>query len=469
MRLTLGTKAFLTIVLSTLTILTLTAAAVHWSFQRGLMDYVNDLRGARIERLAERLGEHYAREGSWAFLRDDPGALWALMQRNPRRPPNLERLRRRHERLANTLAPYDDPIGAVRGIAVLDADGRRIVGPPRPRGERYPILAGDATVGTLVVPPLRALSEAVDIDFARRQTRWLLTIFAAGIALAGLVAWVFARQLTRPVRALTDGTRALADGRYGETIAVTQRDELGRLAGDFNALSHTLARHREQRRALMADISHELRTPLSALRGQISALRDGVRAANAETLAALDAQVGRLNALVDELYELSLADSGALEYRMAPLDLRDVLRHVAELFAPRLEQTGIALELDLPEAPLPLQGDQRRLEQLFSNLLENTVRYTDAGGRARLAARAAPGIVTVTLDDTAPGVPDEALPHLFERLYRVEKSRSRALGGAGLGLALVTRIAQAHGGAASAAASPLGGLRVTVTLRAADD
>ena len=242
-------------------------------------------------------------------------------------------------------------------------------------------------------------------------------------------------------------------------------DELGRLAEDFNRLAVTLERNEQLRRAFMADISHELRTPLAVLRGELEAIEDGVRPMSPESVKSLQGEVATLGKLVDDLYELSLADVGALTYRKTALDLAEPLTQALEGFRERLVERRIALETVLPPAgTLTVLADPDRLRQLFNNLLENTVRYTDPGGRLRVEARCERGRVRIDFQDSAPGVPEELLPRLFERLFRVEGSRSRAGGGAGLGLAICRSIVQAHDGEIDARPSPLGGVWVHVSL-----
>ncbi len=469
MRLNLTTKTFLTLVITTLLILALSALAVRWSFQRGLMDYVNELRSGRIELLMERLEDIYVADGSFERLRNNRRLMHRLMtpRGNPDRPA-----RRRDGELpvgpGREIGPRDgfDPLSTAQGITLYDTRGDLIAGPPNTAGERVPVIVDGQQVGELVVAPLRALTSATDRGFSQRQGRWLALIFGASLCIAALVAWWFARQLTLPIKQLAGGARALTQGDYGTSIDLRLGDELGQLTADFNTLSQTLASNRDQRQRMMADISHELRTPLAALRGQISALRDGVREASPQNLDVLDSQVTRLVRLVDDIYELSLADSGALRFDLQPVDIAALLRQVARSFSARYEENRITLDTELQDDLPQVVGDAQRLEQLFANLLENSVRYTDAEGQVTLAARVEGGQVIVSLDDSAPGVAEDELPHLFERLYRVEKSRNRASGGAGLGLALVEQIALAHDAALRAEPSPLGGLRIVLTLKA---
>jgi len=176
--------------------------------------------------------------------------------------------------------------------------------------------------------------------------------------------------------------------------------------------------------------------------------------------------VTTLGKLIDDLYQLSLADVGALTYRFADTDLGELLRSRAGAFRERLAARGIGLETEIPEQPLPIVADEDRLAQLLGNLMENSQRYTAAGGRVRLACRRTPAGVRIELEDSAPGVEPARIPQLFERFYRADPSRSRESGGAGLGLAICRNIAAAHGGSIEAAPSPLGGLKVTVSLPA---
>jgi len=211
-------------------------------------------------------------------------------------------------------------------------------------------------------------------------------------------------------------------------------------------------------------VSHELRTPLGVLHGELEAIEDGVRTLDRESVRSLQAEVATLNKLVSDLYDLSLADVGALTYRKADLDVAETLRLAAGAFRERLSERGIKLALVLPEAPLMAFVDERRLVQLFNNLLENTCRYTDAGGMLRVSARRDGANVCIDFSDTAPGVADEQRAHLFERFYRTDASRNRQSGGAGLGLAICQRIVEAHDGRIEAKASPLGGLWVAIEL-----
>jgi two-component system sensor histidine kinase BaeS len=205
------------------------------------------------------------------------------------------------------------------------------------------------------------------------------------------------------------------------------------------------------------------------LRGELEALEDGVRTFTPEALKSLQAETALLGKLVNDLYDLSLSDIGALSYRKTELDLNDVLRSSVEMFRDRLAQRSLKLTLDIAHEPITVFADEGRLMQLFGNLLENSGRYTDAGGLMRVSATVDDGEVYIHFDDSPPGVPADVLPKLFDRFYRLDPSRNRAHGGAGLGLAICRSIVEAHGGSIVAQPSDLGGVRIAVSLPLASE
>jgi two-component system sensor histidine kinase BaeS len=312
--------------------------------------------------------------------------------------------------------------------------------------------------------PCQPAPAAAPRRFQHAQNRATLATAALALVLAALIAWWVAGELIAPVRRVAQATHRLAAGHHDVRVLEQGHDEIGQLARDFNHLAHTLERNEALRRELVADVSHELRTPLAVLRGELEALEDGIRPLDQAAVASLQGEVGRLGALVDDLFELALSDAGALSYRMAPLDLGALLQRAVETHRPRMEAAGLALELSVPQVPLPLQGDEARLLQLMDNLLENSRRYTDALGRVRVDVQPRPEAVVLNVHDSAPGLPAALLPRLFERFFRAEGSRNRDTGGAGLGLAICRNIVLAHGGQIEAQASGLGGVWIQVTL-----
>jgi len=350
---------------------------------------------------------------------------------------------------------------------------------PPPDAALKPVVYSGKVVGWVAANAPNTLSDAADIAFQAQQARATWEIAGVAVIVAALVAMLLARIVLAPVKRLMIATHRLAGGDYTTRVAAGRRDELDRLAGDFNVLADSLQRAERSRRNFIADISHELRTPLAVLRGELEAIEDGVHAFDHHSLASLQNEVAMLNKLIEDLYELSLSDVGALSYRKVPADIGQLVRASVEAMRESFRAKRIALSLTLPESSVPepaeesandsaydsagmvFQVDPARFVQLLKNLLLNSLRYTDPGGSVCVSVTVVPRGWQLDIQDSLPGVPAEALPHLFERLYRVDESRSRQSGGAGLGLALCRAIVTAHGGTTIARPSPLGGVWIT--------
>ncbi|WP_414706692.1 ATP-binding protein [Ralstonia sp. UBA689] len=505
MRPSFGITSKLFIALFTLSIVVALAmgAAVRWRFDANFLDYVNAREAERLAVIARGVEAAYAEHGNWEFLRNDRQAWFRLLRREAARarangmgsarfepplghrfeplppdprdaghgmppPPDLPR--------AGSLPPPPpgEPPMPHSPIWLLDASRNVIIGdgpPLGPKAQWHVLNHNGQTVGWLAVPPRVRVPEGADQAFQAQQLRATWIIAGLSMLLAALAAVLLARGLLAPMRRLADATRRMAGGDYATRVDVHSRDELGGLATDFNHLAASLEANQKMRRQLTADISHELRTPLAVLRGELEALEDGVRPLTASSLASLQAEVSTLNKLIDDLYELSLADVGALAFHMEPLDLADTVCSAVQGFTTRLMEKGITLQLDLPPAPSEeamVHGDPQRLRQVMQNLLENTLRYTDAGGMLRVHVHQDGAWLQIDVQDSAPGVPETMLPRIFDRLFRADPSRSRALGGAGLGLSLCQTILAAHGGTIEARPSPLGGLWIAIRLPTLD-
>lgn len=351
-------------------------------------------------------------------------------------------------------------------VTLQDAGGRYLAG-RNSQGDanvRRAIEVDGKAVGYLVVAKAARPSDAMATAFVNQLKDSLLIIVALSVALSALVAVLLAAHFRKPILRLADGARALADGRFDTRIGVDRSDELGELANSFNQLAQKLDQVEDSRRQWVADTSHELRTPLSVLRAQLEAVQDGVRPATAEGTAAMLRQVLSLNKLIDQLYALARADVGLLDDQRQEVDVAQLLREQAGGFEEKFAAAGMTVVTGVTHGDCTVEADPERLRQLFANIFENCIRYCGSGARVKAHARRAGRDVDILIDDSGVGVPDAALPHLAERFYRVEGSRSRQHGGAGLGLALCHRIVTAHGGQLMFARSPLGGLQVLVRL-----
>jgi two-component system sensor histidine kinase BaeS len=456
MKITLSRKLFLAVLCSALFAALAMAVAGGWSFTRGFIGHINDLGVARLESIHPRFVEAYRKHGSWEFVRNDLEA-WFNLTRPADWDPSADTA---HQ------PPLSELTGAVFRIALLDATQQRIRGLPAVGRDavRLPVEVDGETVGWLTMTPFQSVTEALGAQLLQRLLQASLGVGVLALLLAALLAGWVARRLLAPMLQVAVATHRLAAGDYAERVQVQSDDEVGQLARDFNQLAHTLERNEQMRREFMADISHELRTPLAVLRGELEALEDGVRNPDRDSLRSLQQEVGLLNQLVDDLYELSMADVGALTYRKQPLDLVELLHESLSGATKRCREQGLTLELQLPMTAMPVMADAARLRQLLGNLLENSLRYTATGGRLRIRLQEQDGHIVLDWLDSAPGVDEADLPRLFERFFRGEASRARASGGSGLGLAICRSIAEAHGGSLQALPSPLGGLWLQLRL-----
>lgn len=519
MKFSIGHRLFVSVLLAILAVAASALVLLRQNVLDSFGDYAVAIELDRLDELAGALAARYRAAGGWQFLPDEParrgwisGELLRLQEERAQRAPGVPPAPEAPPApLARPAAPAP-AAASVAGmppvppaapappappappaiplppprldagadglahdldqrISLLDANGAYLAG-RRPGAlplARRPIEVDGRTVGFLGVAPGRGPSDAMALAFLEQLRSSLWLIVAVALSLSALAAVLLARHFRRPIRQLAEGAGALAGGRYAVRLPDRRSDELGELARHFNALAQQLESAEAARRQWVADTSHELRTPLAVLRAQLEALQDGVRGATPDTLEAMLRQVLALNKLIDELYALARADLGALDCRPEALDLWRFATAHAQGFGARLRAAGLTLESGAAPARSRVLADPDRLRQVLDNLFENSLRYTTAGGRIALHAHADDACLHLVIDDSAPGVPDGALARLGERFFRVDASRSRAHGGAGLGLALCRRLLEAQGGGLAFAHSPLGGLRVTLSLPLAGD
>jgi two-component system sensor histidine kinase BaeS len=449
---------------------------MRWSFERGFIRFVEARQQERVDHLVANLADEYLRDDGWQGLRGDK-RRWIqvlLAQRSHRRPHRAPWIKDALRDASNTWPPLRpnrprrrrfQPL-ALR-VMLLDTNRSLIFGNPNQvdRLALNPIRVAGQTVGYLGVLPGPHLGEIGEIRFLQQQTEAFVIIAILMVAMSAALTLPLAYTLVRPLRRITDASKDLAVGRYGTRIPVHSKDELGQLARDFNDLAHALEQTEKTRRQWVADISHELRTPLSVLRGEIEALQDGVRVLDRAALDSLHGDVMRLSRLVDDLYELSMTDLGALSYQKTSIDPVQVLEDDLGALAGEFAQRGVAVHVDNRlDHRVVLHADADRLSQLYRNLLSNTLRYTEAEGKLEIYISQQQDQLVICFQDSAPAVPESEVSRLFERFYRVETSRSRSLGGAGLGLAICRNIVEAHDGRIGAQASPLGGLSIRIEL-----
>src|SRR4051794_24378465 len=335
-------------------------------------------------------------------------------------------------------------------VTLTDATGRTLSeshGGSRPHhwAASAPVMVGGRTVGRIELEPVRTDIFGVENRALHDQLNSLLELCAAlALVLAMVAAVTIATPLVRPLRRLTDTAERMSRGDLAARARPGGGAELNRLADTFNRLASTLGREDEVRRAAAADIAHELRTPVAGIVSRIEAAQDGVMADEAANLEAMHAEALRLAHLIDDVAQLAEAERPDLLIARAPVDLAQVCALRAAAYDGFFEAKGIAFAAH--QEPAPMRGDAHRLEQVVDNLLSNALRYTDPGGRVELHVRSEHGRCVVEVHDTGIGIAEDDLPHVFDRFWRSDRSRSRATGGSGIGLAVVRELVRAHHG-----------------------
>jgi signal transduction histidine kinase len=403
----------------------------------------------------EELGQYYEEHGSWSGVAEAVHALPEGM------PPDRVRA------FSRAMGP----------ITLANAQGAVIIGGPGlPQGivlrqeilrAATPIEANGQVVGFFVASPEGFARNQAEANFLRRTNRLLLIGSGGAVALSLLLGVVLARSFTQPIQELTTAAQAIAAGDLGQQVPVHSEDELGQLAQAFNGMSAELARARDLRRQMTADIAHELRTPLSVILGQIDALDDGVVAPSPQAFEVLRDETARLGRLVEDLRTLSRADAGELALVRRPASVARLLEQAASAHRPLAMERKLTLELEIAPGLPEIDVDPDRMAQVLGNLLSNALRHTPQGGRIGLAARLAEAEVEIRVQDSGPGIDPQDLPRLFERFYRADRSRQRETGGSGLGLAIAKTIVELHGGRIWAESELGQGTRMVIRLRAA--
>lgn len=496
MSLGIRAKLFLAFLLCTLLVIISMMLFVRWSIESGFIEYVENRQEEHIQRIAEELTNIYALDNSWDNLRQDK-SLWlsTLFQKRFRETredadqdhreymrPRIFRQFKHFMRDDSRLWPSDKflirmhqsgrPQRFEYRLMLFDTNDQPIFGRTDQLAisTHYPLTYQGENIGFIALIKGPTIADTGQMQFLEKQHDSMIVITLLLVALSTIIALVLAHRFITPLQAFRHTAKLLASGQYSSRIDIQRRDELGDVANDINALAEALQANETDRRQWVADIAHELRTPLSIMQSELEALQDDIRPLDKAAINSLHADALRLGRLIDDLYELSMTDLGALSYQKTDCDVGDVLMESIEDYRNRFDDADITIESNLRPGSLPnLHADPQRLSQLFNNLLENTLRYSDPDGQLRIQATKQARQLTLDFQDSGPGVSPNELPHLFERLYRVETSRNRSAGGAGLGLAIASNIVEAHHGKIIARTSPLGGLWVQVTLPIRDD
>lgn len=295
--------------------------------------------------------------------------------------------------------------------------------------------------------------------------RYLLWGSVYAVAFTGTLGLLLTKMVLRPLSEITEISKRIAEGDYTVRVPISSKNEVGQLAAAFNRMADSLQRIEEVRRTMAMNVAHELRTPLTNMRGYLEGLSDGVVVPSKQTFELLHQETLRLVNLVEDHLQLVKVDGARTNLTRQRVNLRELVLQALNLFRPKFVTKGIIFDTELSIVDGEVFVDPEKLTQVFRNLFQNAWQYTPPGGRVKLSAEHLPGIVKLVFSNSGEGIAEADLPYIFERFYRGEKSRSREHGGAGIGLAIVKELIEAHGGKVGAESS-LGETRLWITLPA---
>jgi signal transduction histidine kinase len=429
--------AFILVIIITVGAASFFVARSSWGEIQRYEDYNNEIRAARVEYVITRF---YVANGGWTGIQplveqvatmeekrvvvtDINGIVIADSQNN---------LTGKEYRTSETGIKLHLPVIRLRPPFPFSLE----TAPPSPDQTNL--------FGTLYLSP--ANSSVLAIYLSSAITRFLIWGAVLAIVIAIIITYFISRRITAPMRALTATAQKLGQGDFSQRVNIKSRDEVGELATTFNSMASDLERIEKLRRNMVADVAHEIRTPLSNVSGYLEAIRDGVVKPDAATIASLSEEVDLLSRLADDLQELALADAGELKLVRQPEDVSLLIEQAVKAVRVKAAHKGLEISLDISSSSSPVNIDYHRISQVLRNLLANAVTHTPHGGKITVSAKNSDHMVEVSVSDTGEGIPPEDLPNMFERFYRVDKSRARNGGGYGLGLTIAKRLIEAHGG-----------------------
>ncbi|MBZ0299091.1 MAG: HAMP domain-containing protein [Anaerolineae bacterium] len=437
-------------------IVTLVLSSLTGVILVGLFAYsttMNEFDRLRLEQYKSAilavLTTYYQSNGSW-------DGLDALLKAT--RPPEGG--------LLKSGTPLLFALADVDGVIVLNV-GPFKVGDQIPADELAqgsPVMVDDQQVGTVLLalpPPRLDPREQLYVD-RTNQALFIGAVGASGVAL--LIGILLSRQFMRPLSELTAAIAAMRQGDLNQRVEVRTRDELGELAATFNEMSAQIHRANQLRIQMTADIAHDLRTPLMVISGYLEALHDGTLKPTPERFEAMNQEAVLLKRLIEDLRTLSLADAGELKLVYQSIQPQELLRQIQQAFESIVDENQITLRIEADDSLPAVPMDRERMVQVLGNLMNNALRYTPTGGTVVLGARPHPSGVQIVVSDTGTGMPADQLPVIFERFYRIEKSRHESQGESGLGLAIAKSIVEAHHGTITAESQVGAGTSILITL-----
>ncbi len=397
--------------------------------------------------------EYYQEKGSWEGLSEQwrNYRLFIIKRNIPTPPPPENRDKKNQSVFPDNYPPpkpfqfvgFADPQGNIL-IPVFSGDAPIPTTLPREiLNASTALIYNNKTIGYIISSPMKPRFNPAEDAFLRRTNEALIYAVLIAMVFALFIGIFLARTLIRPLQTLTQAVHNITKGNLEQEVNIQTKDEIGQLAAAFNIMSREVARVNRLHRQMTADIAHDLRTPLMVIAGYIESMKDGVLQPTPQRLSLIYKEIERLQKLVGDLRMLSQADAGELILNLQPLDPKNFLAHVAETFSQTATQQGISIILQNNDYVSQIYADEVRLMQVFDNLIANALRYTPNGGKIEIGAYNENDKVIMFVRDNGIGIPAEDIPNIFDRFYRVDKSRTDS-DESGLGLAIVKALVTAH-------------------------
>ena len=449
----LSTKLTLAFLLLSLTVAGLVAFFTRQATEREFETFVvNRIR----EDFIEKVTNHYQENDSWRGIREDfPPPKQPQQQANTEHPKPAPII----FALANENGMIIIPAGVFRSRQIVNDDILE---------EGTPILVNNKIVGTALLTGNIPELAPVELRYLERTNQALFLATGAAIIVALILGAFLARSMTRPIRELTKATQAVAHGDLSQEIPIRSQDELGELVASFNQMSADLARAKESRKQMTADIAHDLGTPLTVIGGYLEAMQEGVLKVTPERIGTMNTEIHHLQHLVRDLRTLSLADAGQMSLNCTQVEIHALIHRVADAFELVATQKGIRLSVKSALKSQFIQLDEERIAQALGNLVSNALRYTPKGGVIGILYSVVDNQwAKIIIEDNGAGIASEDLPRIFERFYRADQARNLTVGESGLGLAITRAIVEAHGGKISVESKLGEGTRFEILLKIA--
>ena len=502
-------KLLLVLLFTSSILLSIIYLVVQWSFDRGMLEYVNQKELQSLQLLNDNLAKYYQQSHNWQSLlqhinalkkqqvnqlqpssknriikhkRVNPNTLWhqILVLSNDEHifPEDVHsylienaiidkrfknKIHSRNNRNAKRLPPKRQQPGMLLPT-LLNSNKEVIIGRFDKKFSLKAITLQGEIIGFIALAPKKHLSDAFDLSFIQQSKQNFIFTFLLLFILLAIIAVLLSRHFVTPIKYLERQIRLLNKGEYQVRINVKGKDELALLSLNFNDLAQTLEQNKKSRNTWLANISHELRTPVAIIKAEIEAMQDGIRTLNIEALASLAEEINHLQKLIEDISTLSNAEIGAMRYQKHSINFSTLLDTNLARHQVKAQSINMQLSVNISAKKTNIWADETRINQLIDNVMNNCFKYTKAPGNIIVSLRTEKNRAILTIDDSFPSVPTADLTKLFDHLYRVENSRNRKTGGSGIGLSLCKNIATAHQGTISASNSSHGGISICFTL-----